>query len=49
MNLSAESTDPDGDKITYEFEGKSEDNYYKPGDYTIKVRANDILVVFLNG
>lgn len=41
VNIFAESTDPDGDKITYEYEGKAEDNYYKPGNYTVRVRAND--------
>lgn len=41
VNLTAASTDPDGDPITYEFDGRSSDNYYALGTHTVKVRAKD--------
>ncbi len=41
MNLNVQATDPDGDSITYEYDGKASDNYYLPGTYTVKVRAKD--------
>jgi hypothetical protein len=41
VNLTAASTDPDGDPITYEFDGKAADNYYALGTHTVKVRAKD--------
>lgn len=41
VNLTAVSTDPDGDPITYEFDGKAADNYYALGTHTVKVRAKD--------
>lgn len=41
INLTAASTDPDGDPITYEFDGKAGDNYYALGTHTVKVRAKD--------
>ncbi len=41
VNLTTASTDPDGDPITYEFDGRSSDNYYSLGTYTVKVRAKD--------
>ncbi|MFT9495861.1 S-layer homology domain-containing protein [Anaerosolibacter sp.] len=41
VNLNVQATDPDGDSITYEYEGKASDNYYLPGAYTVKVRAKD--------
>jgi len=41
VNLTAASTDPDGDTIIYEFEGKTADNYYPLGTHTVKVRAKD--------
>lgn len=41
VNLTANSTDPDGDAIAYEYDGKSTDNYYALGTYTVKVRAKD--------
>lgn len=41
VNLTAASTDPDGDPITYEFDGKAADNYYALGAHTVKVRAKD--------
>lgn len=41
VNLAAASTDPDGDAIIYEFEGKSANNYYSIGTHTVKARAKD--------
>lgn len=41
VNLTAASTDPDGDTITYEFDGKAPDNYYALGTYIVKARAKD--------
>ena len=41
VNLTANSTDPDGDAITYEYQNKTADNYYPLGTHTIKVRAKD--------
>lgn len=39
--LTANSTDPDGDTIAYEYEGKSADDYYPLGSHTIRVRVKD--------
>lgn len=41
VNLTAASTDPDGDAVSYEFDGKAADNYYAIGTHTVKVRAKD--------
>ncbi|MEA4846644.1 MAG: S-layer homology domain-containing protein, partial [Clostridiaceae bacterium] len=41
VNLTAASTDPYGDTVTYEFDGKAADNYYTLGSYTAKARAKD--------
>ena len=41
VNLTTASTDPDGDTILYEFEGKTADNYYPIGTHTVRVRAKD--------
>ena len=41
VNLTAVSTDPDGDAVIYEFEGKTANNYYPIGTHTVKVRAKD--------
>ena len=41
VNISVNSTDADGDAITYEYDGKSQDNYYSVGANTVKVRAKD--------
>lgn len=41
VTLNINSSDPDGDTITYEYEGKAQDNYYLPGTHTVKVRAKD--------
>ncbi|WP_312430925.1 S-layer homology domain-containing protein [Lacrimispora sp.] len=41
VNLTVASTDPDGDPVTYEFDGKAADNYYALGRHTVKVRAKD--------
>nr|WP_312985757.1 hypothetical protein [Clostridioides sp.] len=41
VNITADSTDPEGDEVTYEYIGKSENNYYEPGHYIIKVRSKD--------
>ncbi|NPV89714.1 MAG: S-layer homology domain-containing protein [Firmicutes bacterium] len=39
--ISANSTDPDGDAVTYEYTGKADDNYYSTGAHTVRVRARD--------
>lgn len=41
VNLVVNSSDPDGDAITYEYDGKAADNYYAFGSYTVRVRAKD--------
>lgn len=41
VDISANSTDADGDIISYEYIGKTTDNYYTVGNYTVKVRAKD--------
>lgn len=41
VNFTVNSTDPDGDVITYEYEGKISDNYYAVGTHIVKVRAKD--------
>lgn len=41
VEISANSTDSDGDAISYEYIGKAADNYYAVGNYTVKVRAKD--------
>lgn len=42
VNFSASSIDPDGDAVTYEWDGTSADGYYVAGTYTVKVRAKDV-------
>lgn len=39
--LNADSTDPDGDVLTYEYDGAAEDGYYPLGTHIVKARAND--------
>lgn len=39
--LAADSIDPDGDTLTYEYDGAAEDGYYPIGTHTVKARAND--------
>ena len=41
VNLTVNSTDPDGDVVSYEYEGKTSDNYYAIGTHTVRVRAKD--------
>lgn len=41
VDLTANSTDADGDAITYEYHNKAADNYYPLGTHTVKVRAKD--------
>jgi len=41
VNLNVDSTDPDGDTVTYEYVGKTADNYYPVGSHTVKVRSKD--------
>ncbi|MGI6189935.1 MAG: S-layer homology domain-containing protein [Caldicoprobacteraceae bacterium] len=41
VTLNANSTDADGDAVTYEYSGKSADNYYAAGTHTVNVRAVD--------
>ena len=42
VTLTPYATDPDGDSVTYEWEGKSSDDYYAVGTHTVKVRAKDV-------
>jgi predicted phage tail protein len=39
--LTVNSTDPDGDAVTYEYQNKAADNYYPIGTHTVQVRAKD--------
>ncbi|OCN03311.1 hypothetical protein A7X67_13230 [Clostridium sp. W14A] len=48
VNLNVQATDPDGDAITYEYEGKSEDGYYAVGAHTVRVRAMDSCGAYSN-
>jgi len=41
VNISASATDPDGDTVTLEYSGNTEDSYYPVGTHTVKVRAKD--------
>lgn len=41
VEIYANSSDPDGDDINYEYSGKAEDNYYTVGTHTVRVRAKD--------
>ncbi len=41
VNLTVNSTDPDGDVVSYEYQGKTSDNYYAIGTHTVRVRAKD--------
>ncbi|MDD3230665.1 MAG: S-layer homology domain-containing protein [Oscillospiraceae bacterium] len=41
VNLSAYSSDPDGDSVTLEYSGNSTDSYYPVGTNTVYVRAKD--------
>lgn len=41
INITKESTDPDGNSITYEWKGKSPNNYYTVGEHTVQLRAVD--------
>ncbi len=41
VNINVNSIDPDGDIVTYEYQGKASDNYYIAGTHTVKVRAKD--------
>ena len=42
VTLTPYATDPDGDSVTYEWQGKSSDDYYAVGTHTVKVRAKDV-------
>ena len=41
VNFTVKATDPDGDAITYEYDGQSLDGYYAVGPHTVRVRAKD--------
>lgn len=42
VNITASADDPDGDAVTLEYEGTTEDSYYVPGTYSIRARTKDI-------
>ncbi len=42
VNFSSSATDPDGDKITLEWDGTTADSYYTVGTHIIRVRAKDV-------
>lgn len=41
VNLSASTTDPDGDSVILEYSGNTADSYYAVGAHTVRVRAKD--------
>lgn len=41
VNFSIQSTDPDGDAVSYEYEGQCADGYYPVGSHSVRVRAKD--------
>lgn len=41
VELTAEASDPDGDPVTVEWDGRTSDDYYSLGEYTVYVRARD--------
>ncbi|QUH21978.1 PA14 domain-containing protein [Alkaliphilus sp. B6464] len=42
VNISASATDPDGDSVTIEWQGRAVNDYYAVGTHTIKARAKDV-------
>jgi len=42
VKISAIATDPDNDEITFEWDGRTADDYYPVGIHEIRVRAKDI-------
>lgn len=42
VNITANASDADGDATTFEWDGRTADDYYSVGTHTIKVRAKDI-------
>lgn len=42
VNISATANDTDGDTTTLEWDGRTADDYYSVGSYTVRVRAKDI-------
>lgn len=41
VELAAEASDPDGDPVTLEWDGRANGDYYELGDHTVRVRARD--------
>lgn len=41
VNLTATASDPDGDAVTYEYTGNSQDSYYAVGAHEVRVRSKD--------
>lgn len=41
VEISAEASDPDGDLVTLEWDGRSNGDYYSLGEHTVRVRARD--------
>ena len=41
VTFTATATDPDNDPVTYEWDGRTADDYYPLGSHTVRVRARD--------
>jgi len=41
MELAAQASDPDGDPVALEWDGRAADDYYSLGDHVVHVRARD--------
>lgn len=41
VEMAAEASDPDGDPVTLEWDGRASGDYYGIGDHTVRVRARD--------
>ena len=41
VEMAAEASDPDGDPVTLEWDGRANGDYYGLGDHTVRVRARD--------
>ena len=41
VKLAAQASDPDGDPVTLEWDGRTADDYYSLGEHVVRVRARD--------